>query len=126
MDNLVGRADGPMNVRLLLQPLMALALAIRSGLRDARSGRPPFLWTVLTDARRRPELLRHAWGDIGKVFIIAAVLDAIYQFGVHSGVYVLELLITATVLAVIPYCAVRGLITRAAVWMGYGANGRHC
>ena len=40
--------------------------------------------------------------DVGKVFILAAVLDSIYQLIVHRGVYVLELLITARVLAIIP------------------------
>jgi hypothetical protein len=38
----------------------------------------------------RPELLRQGWKDVGKVFILAVVLDSIYQLIVHRGVYVLE------------------------------------
>jgi hypothetical protein len=59
-------------------------------------------------------LLHEGWQHVGKVFILAIVLDSIYQLIVHRGVYVLELLITATVLAVIPYVLIRGPINRIA------------
>ena len=42
---LIARDSGPLHVRLLLQPLVASILAIRSGLKDAREGRPVFFWT---------------------------------------------------------------------------------
>ena len=35
-ENLVGRVGGPMTFRLILQPTMAVFLAIRAGLKDAR------------------------------------------------------------------------------------------
>jgi hypothetical protein len=41
-ENLGGRIGGPMSLRLLLQPTIATILAIRSGLADARAGKPPF------------------------------------------------------------------------------------
>jgi hypothetical protein len=40
--DLVDRFSGPMKFRLVLQPLMAAFFAIRSGLKDAKSGKPPF------------------------------------------------------------------------------------
>jgi hypothetical protein len=43
--------------------------------------------------------LRNGWKDVGKVFIVAVALDAIYQLVVQRGVYVLELQIVATALA---------------------------
>ena len=58
--------------------------------------------------------MRQGWKDVGKVFIVALILDAIYQVIVHSGIYTLELLITATVLALVPYAMIRGLVTRLA------------
>jgi hypothetical protein len=103
-----------MTFRLILQPAMAVLLAIRAGLHDAREGQSPFLWTVFTHPGRRHELLRQSWDDVGKVFILALVLDSIYQVIVHSGIYALELLLTATILAVVPYAMVRGLVTRLA------------
>jgi hypothetical protein len=103
-----------MTFRLILQPAMAVLLAIRAGLRDARGGQPPFLWTVFSHRGRRHELLRQSWGDVGNVFILALVLDSIYQVIVHSGIYALELLLTATILTLVPYVIVRGLVTRLA------------
>src|SRR5215469_846542 len=113
-NNLGDRVSGPMNFRLVVQPLMAALFAIWSGIKDARAGRPAFLWTVITDSSQRSTLLRQGWKDVGKVFIFAMVLDAIYQLIVHRGVYLLELLIVAPVLAFVPYILLRGPITRLA------------
>ena len=113
-ENLVGRPGGPMSFRLIFQPAVAILLALWAGMRDAREGRPPFLWSVLSDRSRRRESMRHGWKDIRNVFLIALVLDSIYQVMVHSGIYALELLLTATILALVPYVIVRGLVTRLA------------
>jgi hypothetical protein len=113
-DHLIGRFSGPMNFRLIMQPAVAAIFAIREGLRDAREGCPAFFWAALTDSGHRRVLLREGWKHVGKVFILAIVLDSIYQLMVHRGVYVLELLITATVLAIIPYVLIRGPINRIA------------
>ena len=112
--NLGARLTGPMNLRLILQPTVATILAVRAGLRDAREKRGPFLATVLRNPAHRRELLRQGWKDVGKVFLLAAILDVIYQLIVHRGVYIFELLLTAVILAIVPYVLVRGLITRIA------------
>src|SRR4051812_49426206 len=101
-----------MAFRLIMQPAVALLLGIRAGSRDARDGQPPFLWTVISDPGRRHELVREARNDVGKVFVVAIVLDSIYQVVVHSSIYPLELLLTAASLALVPYVIVRGLVTR--------------
>jgi len=113
-ENLIGRPDGPMNFRLLIQPAVAILFAIRAGLRDARNGQSPFLWAIFSNPGQRRELLRQGWKDVGTVFIVALILDSIYQVIVHSGIYTLELLITATILAIVPYAMFRGLVTRLA------------
>ena len=110
--NLAGRITGPMNFRLLLQPLVAACFAIWSGIKDARAGRPAFLWTVVTDPDQRPALLRSAWKDVGKVFILAMILDAVYQLIQLRAVHLLELLIVAPTLAFVPYILLRGPVTR--------------
>ena len=110
--NLIGRITGPMNFRLLLQPLVAAGFAIWSGIKDARAGRPAFLWTVVTDPDQRPALLRSAWKDVGKVFILAMILDAVYQLIQLRAVHLLELLIVAPTLAFVPYILLRGPVTR--------------
>src|SRR6266404_4507612 len=113
-ENLIGRSTGPINLRLIIQPTVASIIAIRAGLKDAREGRPAFLWAAVSNPGYRPQLLRQGWKDVGKVFILAMVLDSIYQLAVNRGVYVLELLITATVLAIVPYVLIRGPVNRIA------------
>jgi hypothetical protein len=112
---LIGRVSGPLTFRLLVQPAVAAILAIRVGLRDAREGRPAyFFWSLFTNQARRPELLRLAWKDVGKVFLVAVALDVIYELIVYRWVYPGQALIVATVLAIIPYLLIRGPITRLA------------
>jgi len=112
--NLTGRLTGPMHLRLIVQPTVASILAIRAGLRDARQDRPPFLSTLLRNPARRHELLRQGWKDVGKVFLVSAILDVIYQLIVHHGAYLLELLLTAVTLAIVPYVLLCGPVRRIA------------
>lgn len=113
-ENLFGRLDGPMSFRLILQPAVASFFAIRAGLRDARAGRLPFLACFFAKSQHRRELLRQSWKDVGTVFIVALILDSVYQLIVHSGIYTIELLMAATILALVPYVLLRGLVTRVA------------
>ena len=112
--NFIGRLDGPMHLRLILQPAVATFLAIRAGMKDARNGEPPFLAALFRSSKPRRERLRQAWSEIRKVFLLAVVLDAVYQTWVHAGIYLLELLVTATLLALVPYGLVRGPAARVA------------
>jgi hypothetical protein len=114
-DNLVGRWGGPMSFRFLLQPAVAIFFAIRAGLNDARQHEQPFLGYLLR-RKRWPEI----WKHVGKVFIVALILDSIYQAIVLRGIYALELLFTATFLVLVPYLVVRGLVTRIARAAGVG------
>src|SRR5580693_1454863 len=110
--NMVDRVSGPMKFRLLLQPTMAALLAIRSGLKDARAGKPPYFWTIATDRTARAELLRDGWKSVGKVFVLALALDVVYQIVELRFVYPGEAIIVALLLAIVPYLLLRGLVTR--------------
>jgi hypothetical protein len=115
LHDLVGRLSGPLTLRLVLQPSVATAFAIRDGLRDARAGRPPHFWRLVTgspEARRRR--LRETWRAVMKVFILAILLDCVYQWLVFRWVYPVEAIITAVVLAFVPYVAIRGIVNRLA------------
>jgi hypothetical protein len=112
--NLVGRLDGPLHLRFLVQPAVALLLGVRAGLRDARRGERPFLHAVLAYPELRRQRLREAWKDVSSVFLVSIALDSAYQLMVHKGVFVLELLLTAAVLALVPYAVVRGPVARLA------------
>lgn len=114
MERMAARVSGPMKFRLILQPTMAAIFAIRSGLKDAHEGRPAFLWTVLTDPASRDDLIKDGWKSVGKVFILAMALDIVYQIIVSHFVYPFEVVVTASLLAIVPYIALRGLTTRIA------------
>ena len=118
VENLIGRVNGPMNLRLIMQPLMALIFAARSGYRDAKAGRPPYLWTIFTSRSDRRALLAEGWKDVGKVFLVATALDAVYQIVTVRWFYPLETLVVAVILAFIPYLLLRGVFTRLARLMG--------
>lgn len=113
-ENLVGRLDGPMKLRFLLQPTMATMIAIKAGLKDAQESRPAYFWAIFTDASQRRELLHQGWIAVSKVFIIAAVMDVIYQYLVFRWFYPGEALTVAFVLAFIPYLLIRGPVNRIA------------
>ena len=112
--DLLARVSGPMKFRLVLQPVMASVFAIRAGLADARAGKPPFFWTLLTDPAARDDMLKDGWKSVGKVFILAVVLDVVYQIIVERFVYPGEAIIVACILAILPYLILRGSVTRLA------------
>ena len=107
-----GRFDGPLHFRLIVQPLMAILFAVRDGRRDVREGRSAYLWSMLTDPAERRYLLESGWKGISRVFVLAYAVDVIYQFIEWRGLKPLQALLTAIVLAVIPYALLRGPVNR--------------
>lgn len=112
--DLLARVSGPLKFRLVLQPAMACFFAIRSGLKDAKQGNPPYFWALLWDRGHRLYMVKEGWKSIGRVFLLAIAIDVIYQIIVLRYVYPGEAIIVATVLAIVPYLILRGLVTRAA------------
>jgi hypothetical protein len=112
--NMVDRVTGPMQFRLFLQPVMAAIFAVIAGLKDAKAGNPPFFWAIFTDPTHRVALFKDGWKSVGKVFVLAIVLDVVYQVIELRFVYPLEAIIVAILLAIVPYLLLRGLVTRLA------------
>ena len=114
VQGMVSRTTGPLKFRFLLQPLMSTFLAIRSGLKDSRQGKPAFFWEFCEDPTMRRALISDCWKSIGKIFILAFVLDCIYQVIVLRWIYVFDALLVAFFLAIIPYVIIRGPVNRIA------------
>ena len=110
--NLTGRIDGPLTLRLVIQPIVAAALAVRAGVADGRAGRPPYFWAIVTHPEHRRYLLRDGWRAIAKVFGLAVVLDGIYQIIVFHWIYLFEALLVGFLLACAPYLLLRGFAGR--------------
>jgi len=103
-----------MKFRLILQPLMAIIFAVRSGLKDAKEGKPAYFWALFTDPDNRRDMLRSGWKSVGKVFVIAIIIDLVYQLIVFRWFYPGEALLVAIILAFIPYLLIRGPVNRIA------------
>lgn len=111
VEHLLGRTAGPLNFRLLVMPLVVTFFAIRAGMRDARHGQPPFFRMLLTQPHERTRLLRSALNDVGKIFVVAIVLDTTYQILVLKSFYLGELLVVAVASALVPYLVVRSAVS---------------
>jgi hypothetical protein len=112
IENLFARLDGPLHFRFIFQPLMAIIFAVIDGIKDAKNGKPAYFWSLITHSGHRIELLKDGWKHVGKIFIIAIILDVVYQWKVHSTIYPGEILIVAFALAIVPYLLLRGPINR--------------
>jgi len=93
---------------------MASLLALRAGIEDARQGGQGYLWPILTRPERRLQLLHEGWWGAMTPFLLALALDCIDQIMTIQFVYPLELLFTATLLALVPYALLRGPFNRLA------------
>ena len=108
----VDRLSGPLRFRLVLQPVMA-DLRHSCGLERCQD-KPPYFWALVTDPAHRADMLEDGWKSVGKVFVLALLLDVVYQFIVLRFVYPGEAIIVAFVLAIVPYLILRGLVTHLA------------
>ena len=120
--NLLDRPSGPMTFRIILQPVMATVAALLDGLKDARAGRAPYFWTILTDPAKRGGRLNEGLIATARVLLLGLCMDLIYQIIVFKTFHPAEAVIVALLLAFVPYLLLRGPITRVARWwLGRGS-----
>jgi hypothetical protein len=110
--NLFARLDGPLHFRFIVQPLMATIFACIDGVKDAKAGKPAYFWSLIFHPGHRKDIVKDGWKSVGKIFILAVILDIIYQLKVHSTIYPGETLIVAFTLAIMPYLVLRGPVNR--------------
>jgi hypothetical protein len=122
IDGLMARLQGPMSFRFLIQPVMAIIFAIRDGRKDAHEGRSPYFWDLFSDPEHRHERLKSGWKSVSKVFILAIILDIVFQFIVFHKFRPGAGLIAGVVLAIIPYLLLRGPVNRIMQRMAKGRN----
>jgi hypothetical protein len=120
---LLDRPSGPMAFRFILQPLMAVIAASHDGLKDARAGRSPYLWTIARHSRKRAGRLREGLTATARIILLGLAMDLFYQLLVFKTFYPNEAVILAFLLAFIPYLVIRGPVTRIARWWRGGASG---
>lgn len=114
--DLAGRPGGPFSFRFVLQPVMASLLAVRDGIKDASTGRSPYFWTVLWDAKARSDRLREGVLATARIIALGLAIDAIYQLKVFGAFRPVEAVVVALGLAFVPYLLIRGPAARLAHW----------
>ena len=114
--DVIERPGGPMSFRFILQPAMATIAALHDGIRDARSGRAPYLNTIIHDPAQRGGRLQEGLISISRIILLCFAIDAIYQWRVLGTFYPGEAVVITLILAVIPYVILRGPIDRIARW----------
>lgn len=90
---LAGRVEGPFTFRFVLQPITAIVLGVRA-------------------ARLHHDSWRDVWTDIGRLCVVAVVIDAIYQALMFGWFYPGQAVLMAEVLAVAPYLITRSIARR--------------
>lgn len=122
--DLLARPSGPLAFRFVLQPTMAAIAAIMDGLKDARTGRSPYFWTVLANPAERMERLREGLRSTSRIIVLGLVMDAAYQIIVFRTFYPVEAVVIAIALAFVPYLLIRGPAARIArLWQKHAADG---
>ncbi len=108
------RPGGPMTFRFILQPTMAFLAALHDGIKDARTGRPLYSWSLLTKREGRAERLHEGFLATARIILLGLGMDAIYQVKVFNTFYPGEMVVVALLLAFLPYVLLRGPISRIA------------
>jgi hypothetical protein len=117
--NMLDRPGGPFVFRFVLQPIMATIAALRGGINDARTGRTPFLRTMLTDPAQRRGRLDEALIATSRIVLLGLAMDTVYQVIEFKAFHPAEAVIISLLLAFVPYVLLRGLVTRIARrWVG--------
>ncbi|HVX93387.1 MAG TPA: hypothetical protein VHK47_00650 [Polyangia bacterium] len=120
-----GIFGGKFQIRLFLQPIVAIALGLRSGIADAKAGRRPFIKELVLAEEHgaRRKMLKEAVRDALVPLIIALLLDAILQHMINGRVRPLAALVVGGLLVFLPFLIMRALANRA--WThGHGAKHR--
>jgi hypothetical protein len=114
IEDIPKRLSGPGRLRFILQPLIATILGIRSGLADARTGRPPYLFGVLFNRKLRPELLKSGFTTIVNVLLMGILVDSVVQWLILGSSYPGAALVVGPVLIAAPYSVTRAVTNRSA------------
>jgi len=118
-----GIFGGSFQLRLILQPLAAMLLGLRFGIRDAKQGRAPILKEVAETAGKRGGVLAHAARDAIVPLAVALVLDCILQQMINGRIRPLAAVIVGGLLVVSAVLIVRALTNR--IWRHRHAGTQH-
>jgi hypothetical protein len=112
LERIADRFTGPLHLRVILQPLVAIILGIKYGRSDFKKDHPPFFLDIISDKLNRNQKLKMAYRSILTPFLIGVVVDAIFQYIVFHKIHLYGTLLAGIVLIAIPYTLSRGFTNR--------------
>jgi hypothetical protein len=112
IEDIPRRLSGPGRFRFVFQPLMAIALGIRSGREDARKGEPPYLAAVLLHPILRRDLLKSGFRTVVNLLLMGILLDSVFQWILFGTSYPGPAVVVGPVLIAVPYSVTRALTNR--------------
>ncbi len=112
MDYILELISGPGNLRFVVQPLIAIVLAIRDGRNDAKAGTPAYLNELVFGSGRRAATLKGGLRAILMPLGAAVILDSILQIYIFDVWRLQGALLVGLFLVGIPYVLVRSISNR--------------
>lgn len=109
-----GMFGGSFQLRLILQPIAAIILGLRAGIKDAKRGEPPFFRALIHTEGKRGSLLALAARDAALPLAVAFVIDSILQQLINGRIRPVAALIVGGFLVFLPFLIVRALANR--IW----------
>jgi hypothetical protein len=104
--------EGRGQLRLILQPTIALILGIRMGIADAKSNKQPFLMHLVVTGDHRAKIVRDALMKVIIPFTLAIVLDGVLQYLTLGYVRPLAAVVMGLALIAVPFAVARSLTNR--------------
>ena len=104
--------SGRGQLRLVLQPTVAIVLGARLGIADAREQAPPFLLRLATGSHERVALLKRSLSDVVMPLCVAVIIDGILQHYTLNRVRPLGAVVVGVLLVWLPYSIARALANR--------------
>jgi hypothetical protein len=112
VNNIIATITGPLGFRFILQPTVAILLAIRDGRIDAQLKKAPFLFDSITNPTHRRTNIRSALRSILTSIIVGIITDAIAQHLIFHQVRIVSAVFVGCIVISLPYLIMRGLTNR--------------
>jgi hypothetical protein len=104
--------SGRGQLRLVLQPLMAIILGVRLGIADAKEGKDPFLMRLFRTSKHKAQVAKEAASDVIVPFTVAIVIDGLLQYVALGYVRPAAAIVVGAVLIWLPFSISRALTNR--------------
>lgn len=110
--DLAARLTGAGKFRFIVQPIVAVVLGVRYGMKDVHANLPPFLTMLAFHASHRGHALRTAVRDVCDLVAIAILLDILSQWLIFREIHPAAAIILGPVLISVPYSLAREFTNR--------------